>query len=82
MLPSTGSFTHERHHPDPGLLSHNLGLVRHRDGGVSFALLTLVTLLLLRSRRERALEAAVADERAREMDDKVTAINQPQDIVI
>ena len=42
--------------------------------GVSFALLTLVTLLLLRSRRERALEAAVADERAREMDDKVSAI--------
>jgi DNA recombination protein RmuC len=42
--------------------------------GVSFALLILVALLLLRSRRERALEAAIAEERAREMDDKVSSI--------
>ena len=42
--------------------------------GLSFALLTLVTVLLLRTRRDRALEAAIADERAREMDDKVSAI--------
>ena len=30
--------------------------------------------LLLRSRRERALEAALSDERAREMDDKVAEL--------
>ena len=41
--------------------------------GLSFALLTLVTVLLLRTRRDRALEAAIADERAREMDDKVAS---------
>jgi DNA recombination protein RmuC len=46
--------------------------------GVSFALLILVALLLLRSRRERALEAAIAEERAREMDDKVAELTRIQ----
>lgn len=44
----------------------------------SFILLVLVTLLLLKSRRERALEAALAEERAREMDDKVAELTRIQ----
>jgi len=39
--------------------------------GVGLALLLFMTMLLARSRRERAVEAAEAAERAREMDDKV-----------
>lgn len=42
------------------------------------ALLMVVTVLLLRSRRERALEAAIMDERAREMDDKVAELTRIQ----
>jgi DNA recombination protein RmuC len=44
----------------------------------SLFLLGVVTLLLLRSRRERALEAAIAEERAREMDDKVAELTRIQ----
>jgi DNA recombination protein RmuC len=44
----------------------------------SFGLLVVVTLLLLRSRRERAFEAAISDERAREMDDKVGELTRIQ----
>jgi len=46
--------------------------------GLSLVLLLLVTMLLLRTRRERALEAAIADERAREMDDKVAELTRIQ----
>lgn len=46
--------------------------------GLSLVLLLLVTVLLLRTRRERALEAAVATERAREMDDKVAELTRVQ----
>ncbi|NIX76114.1 DNA recombination protein RmuC [Microvirga terricola] len=45
---------------------------------VSLVLLVLVTVLLLRTRRERALEAAVSGERAREMDDKVAELTRIQ----
>lgn len=41
-------------------------------------LLAVVTLLLLRSKRERAFEAAVAAERAREMDDKMADLTRIQ----
>jgi DNA recombination protein RmuC len=44
----------------------------------SLGLLGIVTLLLLKSRRERALEAAISDERAREMDDKVGELTRIQ----
>jgi DNA recombination protein RmuC len=46
--------------------------------GLSFVLLLLVTVLLLRTRRERALEAAIGAERAREMDDKVAELTRVQ----
>ncbi|QRM30548.1 DNA recombination protein RmuC [Microvirga sp. VF16] len=46
--------------------------------GLSLLLLLLVTALLLRTRRERALEAAIAAERAREMDDKVAELTRAQ----
>ncbi|EIM27688.1 DNA recombination protein RmuC [Microvirga lotononidis] len=46
--------------------------------GLSLVLLLIVTMLLLRTRRERALEAAIADERAREMDDKVAELTRIQ----
>lgn len=45
---------------------------------LSLALLSVVTVLLLRSRRERAVEAAIMDERAREMDDKVAELTRIQ----
>ena len=45
---------------------------------LSLVLLFLVTILLLRTRRERALESAIADERAREMDDKVAELTRIQ----
>jgi len=45
---------------------------------LSLLLLTLVTVLLLRTRREKALEAALAEERAREMDDKVAELTRIQ----
>lgn len=46
--------------------------------GVSLVLLLTVTILLVRSRRERALEAAAAVERDREMDDKVAELARIQ----
>jgi DNA recombination protein RmuC len=46
--------------------------------GLSLVLLLLVTVLLLRTRRERALEAMMAAERAREMDDKVAELTRIQ----
>jgi DNA recombination protein RmuC len=45
---------------------------------LSLLLLTLVTVLLLRTRREKVLEAALAEERAREMDDKVAELTRIQ----
>ncbi|KLK94448.1 DNA recombinase [Microvirga vignae] len=45
---------------------------------LSLLLLTLVTVLLLKTRREKALEAAVAEERTREMDDKVAELTRIQ----
>lgn len=44
----------------------------------SLLLLTLVTVLLLRTRREKVLEAALAEERAREMDDRVAELTRIQ----
>ncbi|MDF2812888.1 MAG: recombination protein RmuC [Microvirga sp.] len=44
----------------------------------SLGLLMVLTILLLRSRREREVEAAVAAERAREMDDKVAEMTRLQ----
>ncbi|KFG67453.1 DNA recombination protein RmuC [Microvirga sp. BSC39] len=46
--------------------------------GFSVFLLLLVTVLLLRTRRDRAMEALIADERAREMDDKVAELTRIQ----
>jgi DNA recombination protein RmuC len=46
--------------------------------GFSLLLLCAVTVLLVRSRRERALEAGIAAERAREMDDKVAELTRIQ----
>jgi DNA recombination protein RmuC len=46
--------------------------------GLSLVLLLLVTMLLLRTRRDRAFEAAIAAERAREMDDKVAELTRIQ----
>lgn len=46
-------------------------------GGVT-TLLVVVTILLMRTRRERAIEAAEAAERAREMDDKVSEMTRLQ----
>lgn len=45
---------------------------------LSLALLLLVTALLLKARRERALEALVAAERAEEMEERVEAITRLQ----
>jgi DNA recombination protein RmuC len=47
-------------------------------GALALLLLLVVTSLLMRTRRERALEAAEAAERAREMDDKVAEIARIQ----
>ena len=44
--------------------------------GASLFLLAVVTILLLRTRRDRALEAMVADERSRDMDDKVDELTR------
>lgn len=44
----------------------------------SLGLLVALTILLLRSRREREVEAAVSAERAREMDDKVAEMTRLQ----
>jgi DNA recombination protein RmuC len=46
--------------------------------GFSLFLLLLVTVLLLRTRRDRAMEALIADERSREMDDKVAELTRIQ----
>jgi DNA recombination protein RmuC len=45
---------------------------------LSLLLLAQVTVLLLRTRREKTLEAALAEERAREMDDKVAELTRIQ----
>ena len=46
--------------------------------GLSLLLLILVTMLLLRTRREKAFEAVLAEERSREMDDKVAELTRIQ----
>ncbi|MCG7392086.1 DNA recombination protein RmuC [Microvirga sp. ACRRW] len=46
--------------------------------GLGLLLLILVTVLLLRTRREKVLEGAVAEERSREMDDKVAELTRIQ----
>lgn len=46
--------------------------------GLSFLLLAFVAVLLLRTRRDKTLEAALAEERAREMDDKVAELTRIQ----
>lgn len=46
--------------------------------GLSLLLLIVVTILLVRTRREKAIDAAIADERAREMDDKVAELTRIQ----
>jgi DNA recombination protein RmuC len=46
--------------------------------GLSLFLLLLVTVLLLRTRRDRAMEALIADERSREMDDRVAELTRIQ----
>ena len=46
--------------------------------GLSLCLLLLVTVLLLRTRRDRVMEALIADERSREMDDKVAELTRIQ----
>ncbi|MBO1905573.1 DNA recombination protein RmuC [Microvirga sp. 3-52] len=61
-----------------GKTSLTWGQVVTGMAGLSLVLLLLVTVLLLRTRRERALEAAVAAERAREMDDKVAELTRVQ----
>jgi len=61
-----------------GKTSLTLGQVVLGLAGLSVALLVIVTALLLRTRRERALEAAMAAERAREMDDKVAELTRIQ----
>ncbi len=60
-----------------GKTSLTWGQVVMGMAGLSLVLLLLVTVLLLRTRRERALEAAVAAERAREMD-KVAELTRVQ----
>src|SRR5918995_2923528 len=47
-------------------------------GAAALLLLVFVTVLILRSRRDRAMEALIADERAREMDDKVAELTRIQ----
>jgi DNA recombination protein RmuC len=47
-------------------------------GGVVTTLLVVVTILLMRTRRDRAVEAFDAAERAREMDDKVSEMTRLQ----
>ncbi|NBJ11792.1 DNA recombination protein RmuC [Microvirga arsenatis] len=61
-----------------GKTSLTLGQVVLGLAGLSVVLLVIVTVLLLRTRRERALEAAMAAERAREMDDKVAELTRIQ----
>ncbi|MGO4386577.1 DNA recombination protein RmuC [Microvirga sp. 2YAF29] len=46
--------------------------------GSSLLLLLVLTVLLVRSRRERAMEAGIAAEQAREMDDKVAELTRIQ----
>jgi DNA recombination protein RmuC len=61
-----------------GRTSLTWGQVVMGMAGLSLVLLLLVTILLLRTRRERALEAMIAAERAREMDDKVAELTRIQ----
>jgi len=55
-----------------------LGKVMAGIAAVCLLLLMVMTLVLLRSRREGAFEAAVAAERAREMDDKMAEMTRIQ----
>jgi DNA recombination protein RmuC len=48
------------------------------SAGLALALLLLVTILLLKVRRERAIEAAIAAERADEMEEQVAEITRLQ----
>lgn len=61
-----------------GSLSLTWGQVAIGTAAGSLGLLLVLTILLLRSRRERELEAALAAERAREMDDKVAEMTRLQ----
>lgn len=54
------------------------GMIAIAMAGLSLLLLAVVTLLLLRSRRDRAFETALAAERAREMDEKVAELTRIQ----
>ncbi|HEY8384408.1 MAG TPA: DNA recombination protein RmuC [Microvirga sp.] len=54
------------------------GEVALAAAGLALGLLVVVTWLLVKSRRERAFEAAIAEERAREMDDKVAEFTRIQ----
>src|SRR5215207_8061384 len=79
MLPSTGTLTLMN---DVVLIlgktSLTWGQIVLGMAGLSLCLLLLVTLLLLRTRRDRAMEAMIADERAREMDDKVAEFTRAE----
>ena len=61
-----------------GSYSLTLGKIVTGTAAASLFLLAIVTMLLVKSRRERALEAAIAEERAREMDDKVAELTRIQ----
>lgn len=54
------------------------GMIAIGMAGAGLFLLALMTGLLLYTRRERAFEAAIAAERAREMDDKVAELTRIQ----
>lgn len=61
-----------------GQTSLTWGQIALGMAALSLCLLLLVTVLLLRTRRDRAMEALIADERAREMDDKVAELTRIQ----
>jgi DNA recombination protein RmuC len=78
MLPSTGSVAMN----DVVLIlgNHALtwGQIVIAMAASSLLLLTLVTVLLLRTRREKMFEATLAEERARDMDDRVAELTRIQ----
>ncbi|QFU17415.1 DNA recombination protein RmuC [Microvirga thermotolerans] len=61
-----------------GSLAMPLGKLLAGAAAGCLLLLVVLTVLFLRSRRERALEAAMAAERAREMDDKMAELTRIQ----
>jgi DNA recombination protein RmuC len=61
-----------------GSFSLTWGQVAIGTAGGSLGLLLFLIVVLMRSRRERELEAALASERAREMDDKVAEMTRLQ----